>query len=154
MVYAIALVMIDKFYEARIKRFREVQELEQQTRAAEEAAVRAAQPEPVADGEEMVVHKEATPEYRPVFKELLEHGAAILVAFTAVAQLAAVWGVEMGDEGNPVTAALGTLAIVFIAYLAYKAVNLYVDRQLEGEDIGGEPGEPGEEMSGTGATRL
>ncbi len=146
-VYAIALVIIDRIYERRARRFR----------ARQPSRIEADDDAPLAELEEMVVHhRDAAPTYRPVFKALWEHGAAVIVALIAIGELFRAWGVDVGAEGNPVTAALDTLAIIFLAYIGYKAVNIYIDRKIadEGDEADAVPGEPGEEMSGAGASRI
>jgi len=140
-IYGFALVGIDKFYDMRIRK-------------AAEAAAKAARPAaPLVAGEEMILH-ERDPEkpYRPIFKELWEHGAAIAVSVVSLGELIRAWGIDLGQKGNPVTAALDTLVIIFLAYLAYRAANIYIDAQIEAED--GTAAVPGEEMSGQGASRL
>jgi len=140
-IYGLALVAIDKFYDMRMRKA-----------GAKKPAIQ--QPtEPLEAGEEMVLHKR-DPErpYRPLFRELFEHAAAIVVSVVSIGELIRAWGIDLGQKGNPVTAALDTVVIIFMAYLAYRAANIYIDAQIEAED--GTAAVPGEEMSGQGASRL
>ena len=45
------------------------------------------------------------------------------------------WDVRVGDHGNPVTAFLDSLVVLFFGWFFYRAVTVYVDKKLEMEGI-------------------
>lgn len=166
-IYGIILLIIDKAYLARQLRFEArvtlARDQEKQRREQEKAALDAAMENAPEDDEDLIINKvmaerrmEEMPAFKPVFKPLLEQAAGILITIVAVGFILATWDVNLGQRGNPVTAFIDTLMIAFAGWFLYRAVAAYIDNQLEEEGDGGqaEEGEPGEEMSGQGASRL
>ena len=163
--YGVVLLIIDKAYQARRRRF-EVRvalahEKEKIRRELEQVAINAALREAPEDDEELIINKvmaerkmEEMPAFRPVFKPLLEQASGILITIIAAGFVLATWDVNIGQRGNPITAFLDTLMIGFIGWFLYRAVAIYIDAQIaeEGDDV--QPGEPDGEMGGQGASRL
>lgn len=165
--YGIILLIIDKSYLARQQRFDArvalAQEQERRRREQKKAALDAAMQDAPEDDEDLIINKvmaerqmEEMPAFKPVFKPLLEQAAGILISIVAIGFILGTWDINVGQRGNPVTAFIDTLMIAFVGWFLYRAVIAYIDNQLEeeGDDGQAEPGEPGEEMSGQGASRL
>ena len=143
-VYAIMLVLIDKLFAGHEQRQLQVAAL---TDVEQDTPVEmSGEQEPLSDDETST---------GSVFKGLLEHAAALGIAFLGLAAIAQVWGINFGDPSNWVARSLDVIVILFGAYIAYRAVELWIDSKVEEEDphagaeveVGGEPG-------GAGATRL
>jgi moderate conductance mechanosensitive channel len=75
------------------------------------------------------------PVFVPLFKPLLESAAGVLVSIFALAFVLNAWDVRVGDHGNPVTAFLDSLVVLFFGWFLYRAVTVYVDKKLEAEGI-------------------
>lgn len=173
-IYGLLLIGIDRLYHTRQRRFEERVALAQEQKRleleAEEQAMEAARKELAASGEdsdlddeEMIINElmsanrlEEMPVFKPVFKTVFEEAAGILVVIAGFAYILGAWEVNVGEQGNPVTAFIDTLIIAFLGWISYRAVIVYIDNQLdeEGEDTDAQAGEPGEEMSGKSASRL
>jgi small-conductance mechanosensitive channel len=169
--YAALLVMIERFYRGRRRRFQlridaEQRELERKAEMARQAFDEAGAD---ADPSEIMVINRVTAgndqqvkaaEYRPIFKPLLEQAAGVLVSIVALGFVLNVWDVRVGERGNPITEFLGTLMVIFITWFIYRAVNDYINRKLA--DEGGHPAgaavdleeEPGEHSSSRLGTLL
>lgn len=166
-LYGIVLLIIDKSYQARQRRF-EVKvalahEKERVRRELAQVAIDAALRDAPEDDEELIINKvmaekemEEMPAFKPVFKPLLEQAAGILITIIAAGFVLGTWDVNIGEQGNPITAFLDTLMIGFFGWFLYRATALYIDNQIaeEGEEGGATAGEPGEEAGGAGASRL
>jgi moderate conductance mechanosensitive channel len=87
----------------------------------------AAEPEPATPS--------ADPVFVPLFKPLLESAAGVLVSIFALAFVLNAWDVRVGEHGNPVTAFVDALVVVFVGWFMYRAVTVYVDKKLELEGI-------------------
>ncbi len=87
------------------------------------------------------------------FRDLAERGIAIVIIAAALAAVCLVWGVNIFAG----IGFLGTLwelvLIAFVAYLAYQAVRILIDRKVA-EEGGDHHAEPGEEMGHGGRSRL
>jgi len=94
------------------------------------------------------------PAFKPVFKPLLEQSAGILILIGCIGFILGTWDVNIGEQGNPVTAFLDTLMIAFFGWFMFKGVALYIDSQIEEESPDTEEEESENEMGGQGATRL
>ena len=163
--YGIVLLVIDKAYLARQRRF-EIKvalahEKEKMRRELEQVAIDAALRDAPEDDEELIInkvmaekHMEEMPAFRPVFKPLLEQAAGILITIVAVGFVLATWDVNIGQRGNPITAFFDTLMIGFFGWFMFRGVAIYIDAQIAEEGGESQPGEPGEEMGGQGASRL
>ena len=153
-VFGLILIAIQAFYNRRIRRFSE------HSAAAHEQV---AQSEPnTADqgldldvGEEMIVSSEApTFEYRPLFRELFEKAGLLFVVILAVGELARVWGVPLGTEGNPWAAFRDILLVAALCWVGFGAVRILIDHKIEEEGGVSEDVELGGEGGGAGASRL
>jgi len=143
-VYGITLVLIDKLFAAREKRLPPAVA----TPDGEEGAA-----VDIYDEHEIAVDAEA--DSASVFKGLLEHAAALGIAFLGLAAIAQVWGINFGDPSNWVARSLDVIVVLFGAYIAYRAVELWIDSKVAEEDPhAGEEAEIGGEPGGAGASRL
>ena len=176
MVYAVAIVVLDRIYERRAKNFRHMQIIKLRRARAEarrrEAAERiAAEAEideeaMVGEGEEMIVHHVEPPveedidlEYKPLFKRLIENAIVTLIFIFAVGELGRLWGVDYDRVGgHPLATILDSILIVVYTYLAYQAINLFIDQKIieEGGSLDDTPVNPGEGDSegGIGESRM
>ena len=181
-VYGVAILALDVFYERREKNFRRRRVLEKlkrrrDMRRAAAAAARQSdagtdpmlhivedgeEGDRISDEEEMIVHQqsESAPdlEYRPVFKRFFEGAIAATVLVVAVGELARLWGVQIGREGHPLARLLDGSLVIIIGLLALQALNDYFNVKLAeegGAATGAAPG-PGESdgEGGVGETRL
>lgn len=87
------------------------------------------------------------------FKDVAEHAAAILVTAMAAWAIFAVWGVNLAQSGTIAHAVWEVVLIVFLAWLAFEAVDIAIDRKIEDEG-GYITAAPGEEGSGGGTSRV
>lgn len=87
------------------------------------------------------------------FKDVAEHAAAILVTAIAAWAIFAVWGVNLAQSGSIAHAVWEVVLIVFLAWLAFEAVDIAIDRKIEDEG-GYITAAPGEEGSGGGTSRV
>ncbi|MEX0347003.1 MAG: mechanosensitive ion channel family protein [Rhizobiaceae bacterium] len=163
--YGVVLLIIDKTYQARQRRFDVkvalAREKEKIRRELEQVAIEAALREAPEDDEELIINKvmaerkmEEMPAFRPVFKPLLEQAAGILITIVAVGFVLGTWDVNIGEQGNPITAFLDTLMIGFVGWFLYRAVAAYIDDQIAEEGDDTPEGAPDGEMGGQGASRL
>ena len=96
------------------------------------------------------------PVFVPMFKPLLENAAAILVSIFATGFVLNAWDVTVGERGNPITAFLDSLIVIFAGWFLYRAVTTYVDNKLESEGVRGDNGgvvDP-EEANGQSTSRV
>ncbi|MEO9877195.1 MAG: mechanosensitive ion channel domain-containing protein [Anderseniella sp.] len=143
-VYGITLVLIDKLFATREKRLPPALA----TPDGEEGAAA-----DIYDEHEIAIDAES--DSASVFKGLLEHAAALGIAFLGLAAIAQVWGINFGDPSNWVARSLDVIVVLFGAYIAYRAVELWIDSKVAEEDPhAGEEAEIGGEPGGAGATRL
>ncbi|WP_417686250.1 mechanosensitive ion channel family protein [Roseibium sp.] len=107
-----------------------------------------------AEGAAAQVHAEAAEReaQRSPFRDLLDHGASIIVMFGAFALLARTWGAPLTDDASVVGSLTEILLVIFLGYMAYRAVELAIERQLAKEG----PAEKDEEaeVGGTGESRI
>ncbi|CAN0415775.1 unnamed protein product, partial [Discosporangium mesarthrocarpum] len=87
------------------------------------------------------------------FKDVVEHAAAIVVTAIAAWAIFALWGVNLAQSGTIAHAVWEVVLIVFLAWLAFEAVDIAIDRKIEDEG-GYITAAPGEEGSGGGTSRL
>ena len=166
-IYSIALLIIDRFYVARQKRFEErvalAHEQAKQKHEEEKAAYEKALEDAPDDDEELIINQmmsakelEAMPVFKPIFKSLIETSAGILVTIFAIGWVLSKWDVNIGQTGNPVTEFLDTLVIIFVAWFLYRAVVIYIDHQLSEHDVGTSPDDAGgdNEMGGQSTSRI
>lgn len=164
-IYGIVLLVIDKAYEARQRRFevkvaiaREQERLRRdQRREVLDTVLR----DEHDDDEEQIVNRamdeeemERMPAFKPLFKPLLEQAAGVLITIIAVGFVLGSWDVNVGQRGNPITAFVDTLVIGFLGWFMYRAIAIYIDNEIaeDAEDTGALP--QSDEMGGPGASRL
>ena len=151
--YGLAVVIIDRVYERRERRFRMLAAVEAEKEAWRQML------EQFDSGDAMMSGpvEEKPVEYKPLFKPLFEHAAIIAILVFSVGETARLWGIDVGREGHPLTAFLDIVLVVYLAYLSYRAVNIYVNHKIieEGGSLDANPAEPGEgEGGGQGESRL
>ncbi len=154
--YGLAVVIIDKVYERRERRFRMLAAVEAEKEAWRQMLE---QFDTGSDGMPVSQADDKPFEYEPLFKPLFEHAAIIAILVFSVGETARIWGVDVGREGHPLTAFLDIVFIVYLAYLGLRAVNIYVNHKIVQEggslDTNANAGEPGEgEGGGQGESRL
>ncbi|MFD0914976.1 mechanosensitive ion channel family protein [Pseudahrensia aquimaris] len=153
-VFGLVLIAIQTIYQRREKKFAEraaIARSEQQASLEEtEAALN------IEAGEEMIAQLDAPQfEYQPIFRSFFETAAMAIIASVALGELARVWGVPVGDDGNPWAAFLDIVLAMILCWLAYQAVSIFIDKRLEeegGVPVDGE--EAGGEGGGAGASRM
>ncbi len=161
--YGLVLIVIDRFYIARKKRYETRAEIErariEKQREAEEKARLEAMTTDEDEDEQMIISKmmadhklEEMPAFKPIFKPLLESAAGIFIVIVAVGFVLGAWDINLGEQGNPITAFMDTLALLFIGWFAYRVVAIYIDSKLEEEGPEEEADSEGE--GGQGATRV
>lgn len=67
------------------------------------------------------------------YRQLLDHGASILAVVVAVGFALLRWGVDISSDNSVVGNLFEICVIVFMAYMAYRAVELAIDRQMQRE---------------------
>ncbi|MEM6462902.1 MAG: mechanosensitive ion channel domain-containing protein [Pseudomonadota bacterium] len=175
LVYAVAIIVLDRIYERREKNFRRLQIIHRRRARAEarrrEAAEKLAaeaemDDEMIGEGEEMIVHHVEGPpefeegqEYNPLFKGLIETAIVTLILIFAVGELGRLWGVDYERIGGHwLSTMLDSVLIMIYTYLAYHAINLYIDKKIieEGGSLDDTPTSPGDGDSegGTGESRM
>lgn len=70
---------------------------------------------------------------RSPYRALLDHGAAVLITLMSLAYLANIWGVAVFSGGTLMATLLEFSLIIFTGYMAYKAVQIAIDKQIEKE---------------------
>jgi moderate conductance mechanosensitive channel len=136
-IYGLLCVIIDRAYCARRVLYeRRARAARQNLRAQLPVAVSAA-PETTAATltTPMPATPSADPVFVPLFKPLLESAAGVLVSIFALGFVLNAWDVRVGDHGNPVTAFLDSLVVLFFGWFLYRAVTVYVDKKLQMEGI-------------------
>ena len=150
--YGIVLMVIQWFYNRRIRRL-------QERAAAERARLDAEAPEPdeSAEGETTKEPTDDSFEHHPVFRRFFENAALVIIAAVALGELGRLWGLEPSGNGNAWTAFLNIILAGTLCWLGYRALSAFIDHRMEQE--GGVP-EPDEEIElggeggGAGATRM
>lgn len=88
-----------------------------------------------------------------VFKPLIEHAAGLVVVLLGATALLQLWGADLFDETSPFVRILDIGIILFLSYVAYQAVQIWVDsKRAEEGDIDSDA--PGGDPGGEGASRL
>jgi len=151
LVYGIVLLIIQAYYNRRIRRYAELAEIE---RANHKQNVTVIDED---SGEEMIVSQTALniTEYRPAFRSFFESGSLTIIAALALGELGRIWGIKVGGDGSVWGAALDIGLAAILCWLAYRAVSIFIDRRIEEE--GGAPDgeeEIGGEGGGAGASRM
>ena len=151
-VYGLTLIGIQTFYNRRIRKFEELA-----------AAERERQEQEVSDvllevGEEMEIGPTTVSssifEYQPMFRSFFENAALAIVATFALGELARIWGISVGEQGNFWAAALDVVLSVVLCWIAYTAVRIFVDKKMDEEGGSSEEVELGGDGGGAGATRM
>ncbi len=90
---------------------------------------------------------------RSPYRDLLDHGATILALVVALGYLILRWGVRITDESSIVGNLFEIGIVLFLGYMAYRAVEIAIDRQIRLEGGSGERNEDAE-VGGAGESRL
>ncbi|MFZ1816019.1 MAG: mechanosensitive ion channel domain-containing protein [Rhizobiaceae bacterium] len=164
-IYGILLILIDKFYQIRQRRFdikvrqarhAALQAMEIERKAREDALASGPATEVLENIVSHSGHHDSYPVFKPLFKPVIEQAASILVFVGALGFVLNVWDIRAGDRGNPITAFMDTLLILFVAWLLYRAVVIFVDNRLveEGAGVAGQAADLEDEPGGHGSSRL
>ena len=168
-VYGLALIALQAFYEGRERRFHERVARDRAAAIAEARAARArlrddedmefgvGMPPDDEDADAVVppaIVEGPAPEYHPVLRGFLEQAALAVVLIVALGELGRLWGVPVGEDGNLYAGLLDTVLAVALAWIAYRAITAAIDRRLA-EEVGPEVDDDalGNE-GGAGASRL
>ncbi len=149
--YAVLILLIDKIILPRLDTMDAAKQRSEtitamETREGEEADEGAN----LAQAEADVLSAE---EQRSPYRELLDHGALIITVVLAFVYLFWAWGLPIFEEGSFVGGLADVAIISFLAYMAYEAVKIGIDRKIEEESP--QTGETEEsEMGGKGESRL
>ena len=92
--------------------------------------------------------------HRLPYRDLLDHGASILAVVVAAGSILVKWGVDITGDDSIVGNAFEICVVVFIAYMAYRSVELAIDRQIHRESGGSDVGGHDHEVGGVGESRL
>ncbi len=146
--YGFVLIIIQWFYNRRLRRFEEL--------AAAERARQESEAGQIDDADSAVgaALTAASFEYRPVFRSFFENAALAIIATVALGELGRWWGVDVGGEGNLWDASLNIALAAVLCWLGYRALNVFIDHRIaeeggaplpegEEEELGGEGGGPG-----------
>jgi small-conductance mechanosensitive channel len=149
-VYGLILIVIQAFYNRRIRRFEELAAAERERQEQQAALI------DNDSGEEMEIGPSTATsamfEYQPMFRGLFEQAALAIVAAVALGELARIWGVPVGSDDSVWGAMLDIALSATLCWLAYSAVRVFVDKKLE-EEGGDFEVEMGGDGGGAGATR-
>jgi small-conductance mechanosensitive channel len=152
-IYGLLLVLIDAYFDKDLPARDETAASEDEAaqvvdevELANEAVAQGSEPAPMPEPIELRTG-------RSIFKGLAEHAAALIVTIAGFVYVARVWNVDLSDQTNWVTDSLEIAIVMFIAYIAYQAVEIWVKAKREEEgDV--ESSEPGDDPGGHGASRL
>ena len=104
------------------------------------------------DSDDITVH--VTHEHPTrTYKDLAERAAGFVITAIAVWSVFDVWGVDLAETGGVFHALWEVLLVGFLAYLAFAAVNIAIDRKIA-EEGGYSISEHGDEGAAGGASRL
>ena len=130
--YGLGLVLIDKYFE----RNGQIQ---------------------VHNGSEQPAETVASPDDKSkstaAFQSLFEYGLALFVTICCLLIIAALWGFEETGIGNKMAGFFDIGIVIFIAYLAWKAVKVAIDIKMAEEEPD-TPDHDSDEIVGTGASRI
>ncbi|MDX5594004.1 mechanosensitive ion channel family protein [Pseudovibrio sp. SPO723] len=91
---------------------------------------------------------------REPYRDLVDHGALILIVLIGFGWLFARWGVSIVQDDTFIGSFFEIFIVMFLGYMSYRAVALLIDTQMEKEG-GGNGNEPGEsEVGGAGESRI
>ncbi len=147
--YGVLILIIDKLLLPRIDTEDSKTRIAEDIRRAEEREGSEEDPESaMAQAHAEAAEREAR---RSPFRDLLDRGAAILVVFASLGVLASLWGISLGRSSLAGSFA-DIFLVLFLAYMAYDAVKIVIDRQIAREA----PAEKDEEaeVGGTGESRI
>jgi len=150
-VYAIGLLIIDRVFASSEKEA----DIANVSRDAGHAGTMTHLPDDVIDAEIDGVESVASDaRTRNDFRDLIEHGLSILVVLGGIATVVSIWSIDAVNQSNWVSRIVDLAIVIFIAYMAYRATVIWIDRQIEEEDptVSADPGES--EMGHGGGSRL
>ncbi|KZK80473.1 Moderate conductance mechanosensitive channel YbiO precursor [Pseudovibrio sp. Ad13] len=129
LLYGILLLVIDKWLLPPINIDKLQDAFVEEIVQVEEQAGHSYNPEEVnAEARALAAEKEAA---RRPYRQLLDHGARLVTLMFGLAVIVEAWGINLfkqdGLFGNLVEVAL----IVFFGYMAYQAVHITIQRQIE-----------------------
>lgn len=102
-----------------------------------------------AVAEAVAAEKECAP-----YRDLLEHGAAILTGLGAAVMLLRYWGVPISHTHSWAGTLLEIGLVTFLAYIGYRAIGIAINRRIEREKGDAAEGGGDMEIGGVGESRL
>ncbi len=148
-IYGVVLILIQAYYNRRIRKFEARVEAEKHLHEEEVKIV------DLEDGEEMIL-KSSTEifEYQPIFRSFFEQAALAVVLVVSFGELGRVWGVPVGERGNSWAAFLDIVLAAVLCWIAYSAIRVFVDHKIKEEGGGPEEIEVGGDGGGAGSSRM
>ena len=135
LVYAIAIVILDRIYERRAKTFRRLQLVKRHRARASARRLREAERladeaddgslDLVGEGEEIIIHHpemedDLNLQYNPLFKGLIENAIVTVILIFAIGELARFWGLDYDrDGGHPLANLFDSVLTGVYTFLAY-----------------------------------
>jgi small-conductance mechanosensitive channel len=149
--YAFMVVIINRFI---LPRRNTPQAAMERLETIREARGETTQTDNELDRAQAVAEVLAAEEERLPYRNLLEHGAAILTAIGAIALLLRYWGVPISHTHSWAGTVLETGVVTFLAYLGYQAIKIGINRRIEAEKGENPGGDEDIEVGGMGESRL
>ncbi len=88
------------------------------------------------------------------FRDLAERAIGIVIIGAAATSVFLVWGVDVFSGVGFLSTIWELVFVFFVAYLAYQAVKIAIDRRVAAEGGGAEAAEPGDEGGHGGRSRM
>ena len=132
--YGLGLVMIDRYFERN------------GVRSAEDETDETAGMAELADPDEK-------PKSNAAFQPLFEYGLALVVTIGCATIIAGLWGLKDSAIGANATVFFNIGLVIFIAYLAWKAVKVAIDLKIAEEEPAAHDHDS-DEIVGTGVSRI
>lgn len=151
-VYALLVLLVDRWLFPRLDSRKAQQRIREDLARAEIAGGEAIDPAANrAQAEAEAIEHEAA---RAPYRKLFDHGAALISFVAAAGFLLFAWGIPLNDRRFFAGTLFEVAVIIFVGYMAYRIVQIAIDRQIRLEK-GEEESEDGEtEIGGKGESRL
>jgi moderate conductance mechanosensitive channel len=150
-IYGVLLLLIDRMLLPRLDSDTGRQKLLDDIARADETA--GEMPDHDANRAQAAAEAIEAEDRRSPYRDLLDHGAMILSLVIALGYLILRWGIRISDDSSIVANLFEIGVIVFLGYMAYRAVEIAIDHQILLEGGNAAPGEDAE-VGGAGESRL
>jgi small-conductance mechanosensitive channel len=152
-VYGLFILLIDKVLLPRLDTAKVQAGIAEDIRRLEESAGESEVDDPHSIDAQAFAEATDREAGRQPFRHLLDHGALLLAAFFGLSLAANSWGVSLTDRDSFFGGFLDVLLVVFLGYMAYRAVALAIDLQIAKESP--DTGHDSEtEIGGAGESRI